>query len=87
MTDERPENLEGIVSDASEGDLRALGEHDIDSWRRENIRRRAHHALDGGPGDKFAIAYRRFLEPALVATVCVVHLAWAFGTTASLLLR
>ena len=67
--------------------LGALGEHDVGPWRRDNIRTRGLEAL-GSPGpSKTAQTYRRFLEPALVATVCAVHLVWAFGTTASILLR
>ncbi|MBW2462715.1 MAG: hypothetical protein JRH11_13780 [Deltaproteobacteria bacterium] len=67
--------------------LGALGERDVGPWRRDNIRKRGREAL-GGPGpSKAAQTYRRFLEPALVTTVCAVHLIWAFGTTASILLR
>ncbi len=68
----------------------ALGElsaHDLDGWRRDNIRRRAHEALSGRVPSRLASAYRRFFEPAMVATVCVIHLVWAFGAAASVLLR
>jgi hypothetical protein len=68
----------------------ALGElsaHDVDGWRRDNIRRHAHEALTGGPPSGFARAYRRWFEPAMVTAVCVIHLVWAFGAAASVLLR
>ncbi|RLB52291.1 MAG: hypothetical protein DRJ42_15285 [Deltaproteobacteria bacterium] len=67
--------------------LSTLGERDVETWRRENIRRRGHEALGAPRRSKLAHGYRRYFEPALVATVCAIHLVWAFGTTASILLR
>lgn len=67
--------------------LSALSEHDVGGWRRENIRRRSHEALAGPKASSLMSTYHRFLEPALVATVCAVHLVWAFGAAATILLR
>jgi hypothetical protein len=68
----------------------ALGElsaHDVDGWRRDNIKHRAHEALGGRPPSSFARAYGRYFEPAMVTAVCVIHLVWAFGAAAGVLLR
>ncbi len=67
--------------------LGALSAHDVDGWRRDNIRRRSHEALSGGAPSGLSRTYRRFFEPAMVAAVCVVHLVWAFGAAAGVLLR
>jgi hypothetical protein len=67
--------------------LGALGERDVGAWRRENIRQRAHGAMKRPRRSGLARTYHRFLEPALVTTVCAVHLVWAFGAAASILLR
>jgi hypothetical protein len=66
--------------------LSALGEHDVGAWRRENIRRRAHESLGGQRRSGLARAYHQVIEPALVATVCAIHLVWAFGAAASILM-
>ena len=58
--------------------LAALPEHDIDDWRRERTRTRAHRALLRRR--RLAAADRtwsRYLEPALVSGLSVAYLAWA----------
>jgi hypothetical protein len=67
--------------------LGALGEQDVGAWRRENIRRRAHAELSGDGRPRLSRAYDRFVEPALVVTVCAIHLFWTFGAVAGVLLR
>jgi len=67
--------------------LGTLGEHDVGAWRKENIRKRAHASLNGSARSGLSRTYHRFLEPALVATVCAVHLFWAFGAAAGILLH
>ena len=73
--------------------LDALPSRDVGGWRREHVRTRAHAALGatktarGRRHARWAQLYRQVLEPSFVVTVCAVHLLWAFGTAARLLLR
>lgn len=63
--------------------LAALGEHDVGEWRREHVRMRAHRAL---ANPRRVTVYTKVVEPVLVGAVCAVHLLWAFGAVAAILL-
>lgn len=65
--------------------LAELDDHDVDSWRREHIRKRAHLALDAQPASRAVRIYRSVVEPTLLTAFCSAHLAWAFLATASVL--
>ena len=72
--------------------LRDLPQHDMDSWRREQIRRRAlaefrrSAALAQRPWLATSVkAYNRVFEPLFAATVSVVYLSWAAGTIADIM--
>jgi len=67
--------------------LGALGERDVGAWRRESVRLRAHEALEHPKRTGFARTYHRYVEPALVATICAIQLVWAFGAAAGVLLH
>ncbi len=58
--------------------LAGLSVHDVDGWRKQRIRDRAHKLLKrqrrlGNVGK----AYSRYLEPALVGSLAIGYLAWA----------
>ncbi len=61
--------------------LEALPTPDVDDWRREHIRSRAHRAMKGRES-KWLVVYDRILEPAGLFGVSVVYLFWAFGSVA-----
>lgn len=63
--------------------LAALGEQDVGDWRREHARMRAHRAL---ANPRRVGVYTKVVEPVLVGAVCAVHLLWAFGAAAAILL-
>jgi hypothetical protein len=63
--------------------LANLSDHDVDPWRRERGRNRAHKALaSSAPGS----SYSRVVEPILLAVFCAAQLVWAFDKVASILL-
>ncbi len=63
--------------------LSSLAHCDVDDWRREHARQRAHRALSS---PKRVGIYTKVVEPMLVGAVCTAHLLWAFGTVAAILL-
>ncbi len=66
MNDELFEKLAGLTT------------HDIDDWRKQRARDRAHKALSRRRRyDSIGKTWSRYLEPALVTSLSVVYLAWA----------
>ncbi len=63
--------------------LARLPAPDVGAWRREHVRQEAHAALE--EARTRPSLYHRVLEPALVAAVCLAHLAWATWRVASML--
>lgn len=87
MTEPRDTDGDGL-----DGRLAALPPRDVDPWRAEQIRRRAHAelqrqaALARRPWLAAASrAYDRVLEPALVTAVTGGYLFWALSTAYELL--
>ncbi len=63
--------------------LADLPEEDVDDWRREHIRVRAHRAMERSES-KWLRIYDRFLEPAGLCGVSVAYLFWAFSICATI---
>ncbi len=63
--------------------LSDLAEHDVGTWRREHARLKGHRAL---ANPTRVGVYTKVVEPVLVGAVCAVHLLWAFGAVAAILL-
>lgn len=70
--------------DALDASLESLADHDVDDWRREHVRARAHRAMSlqttaaGRWFQKAEWIYTRAFEPALVYGLGSVYLGWAF---------
>lgn len=86
-----PEQLE---TDRVERALGELPARDVDPWRREQIRRKAHAELlrqaelSRRPWlARLSVAYDRVLEPVFVASVSCAYLAWAFQQVSEILSR
>ncbi len=69
-------------NDSLDEALAELDTHDVDHWRREHVRLRAHAALDAKPPG----LYTRWLEPLLTFAVCAAHLGWAIARAAAILI-
>lgn len=63
--------------------LAALPEEDVDDWRREHIRGRAHRAMERS-SSKWLYLYDRVLEPAGLCGVSMAYLFWAFSICATI---
>lgn len=63
--------------------LEGLETPDVDDWRREHIRARAHRAMRRRES-KWLDLYVRILEPAGVCGVSLAYLVWAFGIVATI---
>jgi hypothetical protein len=76
-----------MTQDPLDEALSALPQPDVDAWRREHVRRKAHEALGQSAACQGVRCRVAVLEPVLLAVVCCVHLTWAFGTVMAILLR
>jgi hypothetical protein len=66
MNDELFEKLAGLTT------------HDIDGWRKQRTRKRAHKVLlRRRRHDSIGRTWSRYLEPVLVTGLSMVYLAWA----------
>ncbi len=70
--------------DAIDAAVASLADGDVDDWRREHIRARAHRAMSyqttarGRWFQRAERVYTRAFEPALVYGLGSVYLGWAF---------
>jgi len=68
--------------------LAALPAHDIDDWRRERTRARAHRVLQRQRRfPAIGRTWSRYLEPALVGGLAMVYLAWTIQRVYFLVVR
>ena len=61
--------------------LRDLGSHDVDAWRKEKTRIRAHEALK----QTDLPAFIALAEPVLACAASAVFVTWAFATVVAVL--
>lgn len=77
-----------------DGALGQLPPRDLDPWRREQIRRKAHAELQRQAAlarhpwlARLSLTYDRVLEPTFVVGLSCAYLVWAFHTASQILAR